>query len=97
MHRSSGVRVPGWDIAEVRGEESTSEDEADYVQANASLGACRLVRRGALGLGLTGVGVTAGSSEQSEVQAAAPTDIGWIAPAAVPGDIGWNSQGGVGA
>ncbi|MEU6502849.1 hypothetical protein ABZ895_25200 [Streptomyces californicus] len=49
----------------------------------------------AVGLGLTGVGVTAGSGEQREVQAAAPTDIGWIAPAAVPGDIGWDSQAGV--
>ncbi|MFI1227325.1 MULTISPECIES: hypothetical protein [unclassified Streptomyces] len=43
----------------------------------------------ALGLGLTGVGVTGGSGEEKAVQAAAPGDIGWIAPAAVPGDIGW--------
>ncbi|WP_097870840.1 5'-nucleotidase [Streptomyces sp. rh34] len=43
----------------------------------------------ALGLGLTGVGVMGGSGEQKAVQAAAPGDIGWGAPAAAPGDIGW--------
>ncbi|EFE76289.1 hypothetical protein P376_2514 [Streptomyces sp. HCCB10043] len=43
----------------------------------------------ALGLGLTGVGATGGSGEQKAVQAAVPSDIGWIAPAAAPGDIGW--------
>ncbi|MFI1186473.1 hypothetical protein [Streptomyces californicus] len=51
----------------------------------------------AVGLGLAGVGVTAGGGEQREVQAAAPTDIGWIAPAVVPADIGWDSQVGADA
>lgn len=43
----------------------------------------------ALGLGLTGVGVMGGSGEQKAVQAVAPSDIGWVAPAAAPADIGW--------